>query len=149
MGKTAPQCVDSIISALESNPEMFAEIAHQTERLHGKPTVHDYTNVEMDQLTSGFIRMLLEAARNDEPKFRTLFMEYAMPALVLGGETAATLVMWNARFVVLFGSALAAAVPPEQREGALEWFAEFSGSYVGDVMRAALATNPTSESTAA
>jgi hypothetical protein len=129
---------DAIAQVLEANPARFAGVARHVNRLPGTHRARDYVDAEIDQLSSGMVRILLEAVRNEEPKFRALFMDHAMPSFIREGETTLTLVRWNASYLVLFSAALADAVPAQHRTGLLEWFAEFSGVYIADVLRAGI-----------
>jgi hypothetical protein len=128
---------EALFRVLEAEPRQFIAVATQTNALPGAPRARDYNEAEMDQLNSGFVRLLLEALRNDDPKFRSMFMEVAIPSFIRQGETPASLVRWNVSYLVLFGAALAARVRSEHQRDVLNWFAAFSGLYLADVLRAA------------
>jgi hypothetical protein len=128
---------EALIHVLETEPRRFVEVAKQTNVLPGLPRARDYTDAEIEQLNSGVIRMLLEALRDEEPKFRTMFTEVAIPSFIRQGETAVSLVTWNTSYLVLLGPALAASVRPEHRAEVVNWFAGFSGPYIADVLKAA------------
>jgi hypothetical protein len=71
-------------------------------------------------------------------------MDHAIPTFIREGETASSLVHWNACYVVLLGAALTAALAPEHRSEATRWFAAFAGGYIREVMEAALGASAAS-----
>jgi hypothetical protein len=127
---------EALIHVLETDPRPFANIARQTNLLPGAPRARDYSDAEIDQLNTGFVRMLLEALRQEDRKARTMFTEEVIPNFVRQGETPLSLIRWNASYLVLFGPALASSVPSEYGSEVLDWFAGFAGPYLTDVLRA-------------
>ena len=138
MPPTAKACTDSVIQVLETTPGQFTDVTRQTIRLPGVPSKRTYSEAELEQLNNGFVRILLEAARNEEPKARSVFIDHAIPSFVLAGETALGIVQFTVSYLVLFSSALVASVPPSQRADVLTWFSDFSGGYVTEILQAAL-----------
>ena len=138
MPQSATAWTDSVIHVLATNPGQFIDVTRQTIGLPGVPRTRTYSDPELEQLNNGFVRILLEAVRNEEPKARSVFIDHAIPSFVRAGETALGIVHFTVSYLVLFGSALAASVPSEQRADVLAWFSEFSGGYVTEVFQAAL-----------
>jgi len=146
MTATAVTFTKALIHILETDPRRFIDVARQVNVLPGAPRARDYTDAEIDQLNSGFVRILLESLRREEPRFRTMFMEVAIPSFIGQGETPHSLIRWNASYLVLFGPALAASVEPEHQREVLSWFAGFCGLYLAEVLRAASgASAPTAD----
>jgi hypothetical protein len=145
MPQSAMASIDRVIHVLETQPGQFIDVTRQTIGLPGVPRTRNYSDAELEQLNNGFVRILLEAVRNEEPKARSVFMDHAIPSFVLAGETALGIVHFTVSYLVLFGSALAATVPSEQRADVLAWFSEFSGGYVTEIYQAALGASSGNE----
>jgi len=132
----------SVTHVLETRPGQFIDVMRQAIRLPGAPSKRTYSEAELEQLNNGFVRILLESARNEEPRARSVFVDHAIPSFVLAGETALGIVHFTVSYLMLFGPALAATVPPLQRADVLTWFSEFSGGYVTEILQAAVGASP-------
>jgi hypothetical protein len=129
---------EALIHLLETAPEQFLAVARQTKLLPGIVQARDYTNAELEQLNNGLVRMLLEELRDEPRAFRSTFMEVAIPSFIHAGETTASMVQWNAGYLVLLGAALATALPNQHRAATTRWFAGFAGAYMRELLEATL-----------
>lgn len=95
-----------------------------------------YSELEIGQLLNGLEAMLIEALEETGDATQTLFLETAIPALVAGGETAASISRSTVTFAILVANELASRLSSAQEE-ALAWLASFFGVYVCRMVDAA------------
>jgi len=146
MTSTATTFTEELIRLLDSEPRTFIDAAHETDRLPGMFRARDYAEAELEQLNSGMLRLLLEALRNEPPTFRTIFLEVAIPSFIREGEGPASLIRWTSSYLFLLGSALSVGIEPQHRHAFTLWFAGFTGSYLADLLRAAIEASGAAQS---
>ena len=92
---------------------------------------------DLNQLLNGFEALMLEALEERGDETRRLFLETAVPALVAGGQTPASLVHGAAAFSVLLATEIVPLVSEEHRGETAGWLAGFLGAYCRDLVEAA------------
>ncbi|WP_394837310.1 hypothetical protein LVJ94_10425 [Pendulispora rubella] len=99
-------------------------------------TVRDHTPEAARQMTDGLLKLLVEGLEDRGADVRALYIDTLIPALVASGVPMRGIVGGAVHLGFIISHDVARHLPPEEREMASEWFANFYADYITELATA-------------
>ena len=128
-----PPLNTALLQALDSVGEEIGGLVDRMEQRLDAADAPETDPKARDQFLRAFLALLREGIEGGSEQ-RELVMTTAVPALVQAGQTPEDLVRSHVAFFMALSPLMLAHVPPELRDDASLWLADYAAGYTCEVM---------------